>query len=324
MRFIFFIVFLGFYLQGFSQGPYAGPVGHATSNAIHKDSIVFQGWASSCQIERGWQQLSDTTLGKASVGDSTLALGKAMTNGVVSLGDGGIATLQFNGLLYDGPGYDFAIFENSFSDSFLELAFVEVSSDGQNFYRFPATSYTDTSAQISAFGTVDATNLNNLAGKYRMGYGTPFDLADLTGNAGLDLQNISHVRVIDVVGSLSNAYGTRDHGNRKINDPFPTPFPSSGFDLDAIGGMYIKSVGQSEVLRESKISIFPNPVKEIVNIDGLKNLNSQYQIFGLNGKLCKEGTVLLNTLSFEDLNSGTYILRLITEEEVVTKRIVKL
>ncbi len=51
----------------------------------------------------------------------------------------------------------------------------------------------------------------------------------------------------DVVGSISSTYGTLDDQNNAIfngaygttnqliNDPFPTPFSSSGFDLDAIG-----------------------------------------------------------------------------------------
>jgi hypothetical protein len=52
------------------------------------------------------------------------------------------------------PGYDFAIFENGFpfgSGSFyLELAFVEVSSDGKHFVRFNAISNTDTTQQIDS------------------------------------------------------------------------------------------------------------------------------------------------------------------------------
>jgi len=59
-------------------------------------------------------------------------------------------------------GFDFAVFENSFNDSFLELAFVEVSSDGINFVRFPATSNTQTDVQITGFGTIDPTYINNL------------------------------------------------------------------------------------------------------------------------------------------------------------------
>ena len=54
------------------------------------------------------------------------------------LGDDGSLVLTFPAPIADGAGPDFAVFENAFSTEFLELAFVEVSSDGTNFTRFPA------------------------------------------------------------------------------------------------------------------------------------------------------------------------------------------
>ena len=45
---------------------------------------------------------------------------------------------------------------------FLELDFVEVSSDGVNYFRFPATSYTDTTVQTGSFGSTDATKINKI------------------------------------------------------------------------------------------------------------------------------------------------------------------
>ena len=54
------------------------------------------------------------------------ALGKA-DDAPVSLGDGGYAVVTFDKPITNGPGYDFAVFENGLNDSFLELAFVVVS-----------------------------------------------------------------------------------------------------------------------------------------------------------------------------------------------------
>jgi hypothetical protein len=115
----------------------------------------------------------------------------------------GSAILTFQNPISNGTGFDFAIFENSFNDVFLELAFVEVSSDGVNYIRFPATSNTQTTTQIGPFdNTGDATKLNNLSGKYRAQYGTPFDLQELTGNPLLNINAITHIKIIDVVGSI--------------------------------------------------------------------------------------------------------------------------
>jgi hypothetical protein len=158
------------------------------------------------------------------------ALGQAVGGSfdVVALGRGGQVTLTFGQAITDGDGWDFAVFENGFSDTFLELAFVEVSSDGTNFVRFANDSKTP--GPVGGFGSVDPTNITGLAGKYRQGYGTPFDLAELGGIAGLDITRITHVRILDIVGD-----GTYlDSSGDIIYDLYPTT-GSAGFDLDAIG-----------------------------------------------------------------------------------------
>jgi hypothetical protein len=172
--------------------------------------------------------------GLAISGSPEAALGPATENGVVSLGDGGWICLEFPGLVRNGPGPDFAVFENGFSDSFLELAFAEVSSDGKTFVRFPAVSLTQTAVQTGPFGLLQGNLLHNLAGAYRAGIGTPFELDELEGMAGIDLQAIRYIRIRDVVGSIDPALGSRDSRGNLVNDPFPTPFPSGGFDLDAV------------------------------------------------------------------------------------------
>jgi hypothetical protein len=111
----------------------------------------------------------------------------------------------------NGAGADFAVFENSFSDTFLELAWVEVSNDGTNFVRFTNHSLTANPVPFLG-GSIDATNLDGLAGKYRAGFGTPFDLADV------GLTQVTHVRLVDVIGN-GMAF---DSDNHVIYDPFPT------------------------------------------------------------------------------------------------------
>jgi hypothetical protein len=43
------------------------------------------------------------------------------------------------------------------------------------------------------------------------------------------------VRIRDVVGSIKPEYATLDSKGNPINDPWPTTFPTGGFDLDAVG-----------------------------------------------------------------------------------------
>ena len=225
-------------------GPFPPAAGQPGSTAIAAGDPGFVEWANSVvSLTRGPQNISNPGLGLASFGVPGNALGPsdAATNfsGVVSLGDGGQITLGFAQPIRDGAGPDFAVFENGFASgglSFLELGFVEVSSDGTNFFRFAATSDTQTTTQVASFGLLDATNLNNLAGKYVAGFGTPFDLNELAGVSPLlDVNDVRFVRVVDVVGSIDPLYATHDSVGNIVNDPWPTASASSGFDMDAVG-----------------------------------------------------------------------------------------
>ena len=67
-----------------TQAQFAPQAGNIGTTAMHKDSSIFIAWANSGFINRGWQDVSDTTLGKAQVGDETYIPGPA-GNGIVSL-----------------------------------------------------------------------------------------------------------------------------------------------------------------------------------------------------------------------------------------------
>jgi hypothetical protein len=287
---------------------FAPPDGQPGTTAMHADSIAFIGWAEEAAIVKGLQDASDPSLGFAGVGDSSSCLGKA-DNVVVSLGDGGSALITLKTPIYDGPSWDFAVFENSFVNNFLELAFVEVSSDGQDFYRFPAASLTQDTSQIGAFDFIDATKINNLAGKYRGGFGTPFNLSELSHHNNLDIQNIGYIKIIDVVGSILDTYGSKDTSGRFINDPWPTAFASSGFDLDAIGFIHIKGIGLKE--NSPNWTLYPNPSQGILNFEHSGNESSydRVEVYNLMGSLVLSITISSSKtkLDLTSLNNGSYI-----------------
>ncbi len=289
------IIILFLFAAVATRAQFAPPAGQEGSTALYTNSSLFVDWASECHLQRGWVNIADTLLGKTIYGSNLSALGKA-DNDVVSLGDGGIATLKFNKPIINGTGYDFAVFENAFDDNFLELAFVEVSSDSINFFRFPAVSNTQTDAQVETFGTLDATNIHNLAGKYRLFYGVPFDLDELKDVPGLDVNNIVAVRLIDVVGNIDDDFCSYDNNGNKINDPWPTPFESGGFDLDAVGVIHNNATSvQTNSLQT--LNIYPNPCIDRVFVSG-KILG--IRIFDLSGKLLK--TVKDSTIKSFDIS----------------------
>lgn len=206
-----------------------GAVGSDDGEAIAADDARFTAWAAKVIAQEKGERLA------AAFADAREALGPADDSGehVVSLGEGGRLTLGFAEAFGDGEGPDFAVFENAFEDGFLELAFVEVSSNGADFVRFDSL-YLG-SGKIDSFGTLDARWLEGMAGKYRKGYGTPFDLARLRNKplvraGAVDLGAIRYVRLIDIVGDGRET----DSFGHPIYDPTPTR-DSAGFDLDAIG-----------------------------------------------------------------------------------------
>ncbi len=289
-----------------------GIVGTPGCQAIHCEDPTILGWATGCQITRGYQDIAIPSV-LATYGTEEDGIGAASsvtTSGVVSLGDGGTAVLTFSLPIQDGDGYDFAVFENALNDTFLELAFVEVSSDGERYVRFPATSNTQDSTQIGNGGSVDATKINNLAGKYRIGWGTPFDLAQLADSTGIDINNITHVRLVDVVGSIDPQYGTRDQYGQIINDPYPTPFASSGFDLSGVAVLngWMPAAVRENPAEKAHIAVYPNPVSDRCTIVCGETVTVAY-LYDISGKLVRTEQMNGNTtIDLSSLENGFYLL----------------
>ena len=309
----------------FAQFP--PPVGNEGTTAIHKDSSVFIAWVKACDIDCGLMKISEPDLGFASVGSSESCIGKAVYE-VASLGDGGSVILSFDFPIVNGDGWDFAVFENSFDDYFLEFAFVEVSSDGKNFFRFDAVSLTQQTIQVDGFGLLEAEKIHNLAGKYRGGFGTPFDLNELKNISSLNINSISHIKIIDVVGCINEEYAQYDSQGNIINDPWPTPFPSSGFDLDAVGVIHnTKYPGIND--SGFNIELFPNPCKKGITIT--YNISQNLDIIILNSygqkvlvkeKFLHQGSGKIN-LSMDDYLHGMYFIHFFFKENSIVKKLVK-
>jgi hypothetical protein len=184
----------------------------------------------------------------------------------------------------DGKGYDLVVFENGFLSQYstgggsvrgqmlAEIAYVEVSSNGVDFARFSSVSLT--AGLVGPYGTIEVSDVFNLAGKHPNCYGvctgTPFDLSDLAGHplvvsSVVDINNISYVRIVDIPGSGDFNDSEAEHinpatwpdwayydANHAVYDAWVTT-GSGGFDLEAVG-----------VLREQEYAAD-------INLDGIVN-----------------------------------------------------
>lgn len=245
---------------------FVGPDGEGVVGGNNYVNPVFQGWATSAiyepfdlaEIQNYWDGRfadPDKTLGAvtgdnmdiASLGDMDATEIAAWQADPVNNGGPGEITLGFDNAIFNGDGYDFAVFENGFWQDqytsgpyfFAELGYVEVSTDGVNFARFDSVSLTD--GAVGGYGVIDPTDVHNLAGKHKNAYGdswgTGFDLADLEDNdlvlADLvDLSDINYVKIVDIPGSGDFV----DSQGNPIYDSWPT-WGSGGVDLEAVGAI---------------------------------------------------------------------------------------
>lgn len=209
---------------------YPGAAGDPASGAVEASDASIVAWASEVVEPVSYGSDLDDAFKTPE-----LALGPAEGNSfdIVALGNGGSITLRFDPPIRNGDGPDFLVFENGFSDTFLEFGFVEVSSDGSEFVRFDSA-YLGTE-MVTAFGMQEPSLVAGLAGKHRQGFGTPFDLELLRYRTvvqlgRVDLGAVGYVRIVDIVGDGSE----QDAFGQAIYDPSPTA-GSAGFDLDGIG-----------------------------------------------------------------------------------------
>ncbi len=268
------------YIDPNNHWRHANPLGDA--GAILNP--IFRGWA------RGWAEYApsdDEWSGAGVWNDPNKALGPATGDNfdIVSLGDldrgeidsraaPGRITLIFGdpceagdtGAIRDVKGCDFAVFENGFVSAYNtgggsvagqmlgELGYVEVSSNGWDFVRFPSVSLTP--GPVGPYGTIEISNVHNLAGKHPnangLCTGTPFDLHDVAGdplvtNGTVDINDIHYVRIVDIPGSgdfLDEAGEFIDPTTwptwrtyaeiHAVYDAWVT-FGSGGIDVEAVG-----------------------------------------------------------------------------------------
>jgi hypothetical protein len=192
-------------------GLYSGPsdTSHPIDAAIPAASPSFQEWASA--IDAGRTTFS--ARGSATISNTGFnSLGDLNSAEIAAGATPGYLTVTFPSGIRNGIGPDFAVFENGFAFGtpnglFAEFAYVEVSTNGSDFARFP--SFSTNAAPVigsGAFAGFDVSNVYNLAGKHAANFGTPFNLDDLLAapavvGGSVDLNNIQFVKLVDIPGS---------------------------------------------------------------------------------------------------------------------------
>ncbi len=72
-------------------------------------------------------------------------------------------------------------------------------------------------------------------------------------------------------------------------------------------------------LSENNVNIYPNPTTGILNITGVDNFN-KIQVIDINGKIVNTITDYTKTINVSNLTKGNYIIKIVTDNSVITKR----
>ena len=194
---------------------------------------------------------------------------------VCLLGNSGSIDLGFEDekRIFDGPGADFTILENAFQildpDTgdptglfSAELMFVEVSTDGEIFARFPTLTTNTQPIHASEYDGLDPSQYSGFAGvnptyanvdlndinpfDSAVSGGDAFDLSDIADNAlvlsgNVDLSDIRWVRLVDIIGDGSvldskgnPIYDAYQYENDPDDPEDDDPIPINGADIDAL------------------------------------------------------------------------------------------
>lgn len=86
--------------------------------------------------------------------------------------------------------------------------------------------------------------------------------------------------------------------------------------LTVLNNESINEFGLSETIR-----LYPNPAKDFISIKSPKSAN-QIDFYNITGALVKRVTIVENSISVQDLESGIYIIRIVTDQGVAMKKLI--
>ena len=77
-----------------------------------------------------------------------------------------------------------------------------------------------------------------------------------------------------------------------------------------------KSLAVSDVNKTNEMVVYPNPVKEVINIQSKDSSELSYQIYNTAGQVILSGKSSDKKINAQKLTSGNYILELMNKEGV--------
>lgn len=142
---------------------------------------------------------------------------------------------------------------------------------------------------------------------------------------------------------ISEMYGLEEEFDLFIEDTFLQTFQSFSMqdnieiyakENTEIAGRFILHFvpkSSNEDLTKEAINIFPNPAHDFVNLQLSNAIKGHFEveIYGMNGRkirqfsFTKSDSFFQKKLNISDLKKGTYLLKIVNEEEQLIRKIIK-
>ena len=206
------------------------------------------------------------------------------------------------------------------------------------FYFYQATSGTNPNITFTAFNsnsgspgsvitskTVPLTDIVNAVNNNNGRYVVDFVNTEVSGDffiaftCGLNMANGDTIAVLSTQdGDVANDLAWEEYNGTwaTMNSGWSNSIALAIFPILCPNANAIDVVETSD-----EVNIFPNPTNSIVYITGIDDFE-QVQIFNIQGKLVKSITSYTNQINMSNLSPGNYILKIISNETVITKKLV--
>lgn len=157
---------------------------------------------------------------------------------------------------------------------------------------------------------------------------TQYDYAARIGNStGSSASNDPSIEAVDWVGGDVPSSTTSPRlWNLGSNMSSVRTHPESweGSLLNHIGGpnpsQNTLSIGQNNL---DNIAMYPNPVGDYLNIQMQGNLSVDISIYDITGKKVYASNNVSSIVDISELNSGLYLVKLVSDERSITRKIIK-
>ena len=148
---------------------------------------------------------------------------------------------------------------------------------------------------------------------------SPYNVA----NVKIDFTSDSGATWTTLAASVANS------GTASVDVPAALAGKSGHIRVSAIGNVFyavkaatVGSLAVSDVNGTKAIQIFPNPVKDVLNVSNV-TLNSNYEIFSAAGQLVSKGNLGTGKVTVNKLAKGVYFLNVDDKGTVVKTKFVK-